>query len=342
MRFRQNSFLLGLLLLISAPVCAERTDEVTLYNGNTITGEVKSLQQGKLKVKTDRAGTIYFEWEFVHHVTSSEFFEVENLRGEFFYGMLAQGTEAQELVVVGPAESVVLEMDRVVAMLPIRQTFWGRVDGSINLGGSYTSADSIFQYSFEGDATYRQQKYEASVGLSSIQNRQDDREDIVRDSLAFDYTRFHKNRYFGTGSLAFSRNSELGYDFRTQIGYAFGRAFMQSVRSRFSARFGLSVSREKPTGEDFDDTYLSAAIGGRYHFFLYNFPKTDITVDLTLYPGISEWPRVQGDFSATLKREIVTDFTVNFSAYDSYDSDPPGDATENHDYGVILSIGWTF
>jgi hypothetical protein len=88
---------------------------------------------------------------------------------------------------------------------------------------------------------------------------------------------------------------------------------------------------------------LSAIFRGQYHFFLYNYPKTDISVDLGVLPSISEWPRLRVEFNATLNREIITDFTVNFSVYDSYDSDPPSvEAVANHDYGVILSIGWTF
>ncbi len=341
-RALRHALLISLLLLITSPVFSARTDELVLDNGNVITGEIKSLQQAKLKFKTDQADTLYLKWKFVHSVTSSNFFEVKNQRGEFFYGMLSAGTEERKLVIIGPAETVVLDMSKVVAILPIKQTFLGRVSGSFNLGTSFTSADNIWQYSVESDATYRQPKYQASITLSSIQTRQEDRDTILRDTLDFSYSRHYKNRYFGTGMLTFSRNSELGIDFRTQISYALGRSFIQTNRSRFSGSAGLAIIRETPAGGEPNDRYLSGIFGARYHFFLYNFPKTDIAVEISLLPGITDWPRVRGEFNATLKREIITDFTINFSAYDSYDSDPPTDAVANHDYGVILSIGWTF
>jgi hypothetical protein len=345
MRGRLNALLIVVLVAMTSPAVAERTDELVLFNGNTITGEVKSLQQGKLKFKTDHADTIFIEWEYVRSLASSNFFEVENQVGEFFYGMLATGTEERKLSIIGPTRTVVLEMERVVAILPIKQTFWGRIDGSLNLGFSFTSADSIFQYSLESDASYRVRKYTGSITLSSIQTRQESRDDIVRDSLEFRYTRYHKNRYFGSGSLTFSRNTELGIDFRTQVAYSFGRNFIQTNRTRLSGNVGLAVNREKPIGEAPNDQYLSAIFGGRYHFFLYNYPKTDIVVDLTLMPGITEWPRTRIEFNASLRREVIKDFTINLSAYDSYDSDPPSDSTASqihHDYGVILSVGWTF
>jgi hypothetical protein len=347
MRTRLSALLAGALLLVSSSVFAQKIAEVVLWNGNTITGEVKSLQQGKLKFKTDHAGTIYIEWEFLKSVTSANFFEVENQQGEFFYGMLSAGPEERKLVVIGPTQTVVLDMEQVIEIMPIRKTFWGKVDGSLNLGLSFTSADNILQYSIESDATYRQRKYSAKITLSSIQTRieieQEDRETTFRDNLDFTYTRYLKNRNFVSGSLDFTRSSELGIDLRAEIGWALGRTFVQSIRTRLSAAAGLTVSRETPIVEEPSDHFLSAAILGRYQFFLYNYPKTDISVDLSVLPGITDWPRMRVNFNGSLKREIITDFTVNLSIFDSYDSDPPGgDEAANHDFGVILSVGWTF
>ena len=342
MRARLPVLLNLALLLVAGSALAQKTDELVLWNGNTITGEVKSLQQGKLKFKTDHAGTIYIEWEFINSVTSTNFFEVENQQGEFFYGMLSAGSEGRQLVVVGPTQTVVLDMERVVEIMPIKQTFWGQVDGSINVGASLTSADSIFQYSVESDATYRVRKFSAKVALSMIETRQDERDTTFKDSLDFTYTRYRKNRYFGSGFISFNRSSELGIDFRAELGGLYGRNFVQSSRTRLSGAAGLTVSRETPTGAEPSDNILSALIRGQYHFFLYNYPKTDIFVDLGVLPSITDWPRLRVEFNAALNREIVTDFTVNFSVYDSYDSDPPGEALANHDFGVILSVGWTF
>jgi len=347
MRVRLPALLIGAILLFAGPAYAQRTDEIVLWNGNSITGEVKSLQQGKLKFKTDHAGTIYIEWAFIHSVTSTTFFEVENQQGDFFYGMLSAGPKERMLVVIGPTQTVVLDMEQVVEIMPIRKTFWGKVDGSLNLGFSFTSADNILQYSIESDATYRQPKYSAAITLNSIQTRieteQEDRDTTFRDNLDFTYTRYHKNRYFGSGTLAFTRSSELGIDLRSELGWVMGRSFVQTNRSRLAAAAGLTVSRETPIGEEPSDYALSGAIRGGYHFFLYNYPKTDISVDLSVFPGITDWPRVRVNFNGSLKREIITDFTVNLSIFDSYDSDPPGgEEAANHDLGIILSVGWTF
>lgn len=329
-------------LLVAYPAGAQRSDVVVLDNGNAITGEIKSLQQGKLKFKTDNIGTIYCEWDHVQSLSSSNLFEVENQNGVFHYGMLIATTEGKTLAILESEDTIILDMEDVVAIMPIKKTFLERIDGSLNVGFSFTSADNILQYSLESDATYRKRKYMASIRLSSIQTRQEGKDDIIRDSLGFSYTRDFGKRYFGRGSLDFSRNSELGIALRTQLGYSFGRNVIQTNRTRLSWNTGFAISSETPIGEEATEKNLSAVLGAKYHFFLYNFPKTDILIEFSILPGITDWPRNRVDINASLRREIIKDFTLNFSFYDSYDSDPPAEATSNHDYGAIFSIGWTF
>ena len=52
--------------------------------------------------------------------------------------------------------------------------------------------------------------------------------------------------------------------------------------------------------------------------------------------------RYRVEFQAAARREIFTDFTIQLSVQDSYDSDPPSEAASNHDLAVILSLGWIF
>ena len=349
MRVCLNALLTVAFLLAASSALAQKTDELVLWNGNTITGEVKSLQQGKLKFKTDHAGTIYIEWEFVNAISSSSFFDVENQDGVHYYGSLSKAEESGFLMVLGPTGPVVLDMDQVVTIAPIKKTFWNRVDGSLNIGASYTSADSILQYSLEGDATYRQQKYSEKITLSSIQTRIETEEEenknvTFRDSLDFTFTRYRKDRYFAAGTLAFTRSSELGIDLRTELGWVYGRRFKQTNKSNLQAAAGLTVSRDTPIDDEKPSSiFLSAAFLGRYHFFLYNYPKTDLLIELSVLPGITDWPRVRVNFNGSIKREIITDFTVNFSISDAFDSQPPGgEEAANHDLAVVLSVGWTF
>jgi hypothetical protein len=61
-----------------------------------------------------------------------------------------------------------------------------------------------------------------------------------------------------------------------------------------------------------------------------------------LYPSLSHWGRVRLEFNGQFNREIVKDFTVGFTIYDSFDSDPPTEGARKNDVGLSLTIGWTF
>ena len=249
---------------------------------------------------------------------------------------------AWQLVVAGEERRVVLDMEAVVQIQPIKKIFWQRVYGNIDLGLSYTTADSSLQYSLGAAATYRQPRYSESVKLTSLQTRREGAEDILRDNLSFSYTRYHNKGYFGTGSLVFSRNTELGINLRTEVGYAFGRYFLVTNRSQLSGRAGFSFSRENPSGDAPTTSAAWAVLGARYHFFLYNFPKTDIVAEISVLPSITQWPRTRVNLNLSLRREIIGDFMIGVSVYDAYDSEPPEGANAKHDLALVLSVGWTF
>ena len=331
----------AVLVLNATAVFAAKTDVVVFENGKEIIGEVKNFKQGKLKFDTDQADNIYINWDYVHFLTASEIFEVYDTTGAVYYGNLGTTERERELVVIGEEESVVLDMDTVVQFEPIEKTFWQRVDGNIDLGLSYTSADSSLQYSLDAGATYRQRKYNASIGLTSIQTRREGVDDILRDNLTFKYTRYHKKRYFGTGTLEFSRNTELGIDFRTELGYAFSRYAIVTNRQRLSGGVGFSVTHEDQTGAESSETDGWGFLGVRYHFFLYHYPETDIVADLSVQPSITDWPRNRVNFSVSLRREFLDDFSVSLSVYDNYDSEPPEGANAKHDLAVVLAFGWS-
>src|SRR3982750_3261284 len=84
--------LAGLFLLLGVgTVEAQKTDSVSIRNGDRITGEVKSLSRGLLKYSTDDLGTVYIEWDKVDRISTTRVLEVHLLSGRKFYGPLGHG-----------------------------------------------------------------------------------------------------------------------------------------------------------------------------------------------------------------------------------------------------------
>ena len=61
-RVSQTIFVLAALLCTTLLEARDKTDIVSLKNGDRVTGEIEELQRGKLTVKTDSMGTVSIEW----------------------------------------------------------------------------------------------------------------------------------------------------------------------------------------------------------------------------------------------------------------------------------------
>jgi hypothetical protein len=64
------------LLLIPIAAFGANTDVIMMRNGDRMTGEVKQLSRGQLKLETDDAGTIYIEWDKIVGIKTALNYEV--------------------------------------------------------------------------------------------------------------------------------------------------------------------------------------------------------------------------------------------------------------------------
>lgn len=322
---------------------AAKTDVLILMNGDHITGEIKKLEYGMLEYSTDSMSKIYIEWKDVRRLTSTSFFEVEIKNGSRYFGRFDEPVRDGALVVAQATGAVQLEMLEVVRVRPIKQTFWSRMDGSLSAGLNYTRASEVLQASFSFDTTYRHAHWESTFKLSSIITRQEGRDDQNRDDLSIDYIRFLKNRYFAGGVLAFQRNTELGIAFRTLVGGVAGRHLVQTNRQDFALGGGLATNYEETTSDSDAQQSLEAVATLVWRRYKFDTPKQNLTMSLTVFTGLTGGRRLRGSFDTNWRQEIVVkDFFLNIQLYDNYDSDPPTEDAGNNDFGIILSLGWSW
>jgi hypothetical protein len=141
-----------MMMAAAVPAIAARTDVIVLRNGDRLTGEVIELRQGKLKVKTDDMSTISIEWDKIAGVTTAERYDVTMRDGTRLLGRLAAGPARSVQVVADGGTSTSVAMADIVSMAAIKSGFLGRIDGSVDLGGSYTKASGVAQVSLDAEA----------------------------------------------------------------------------------------------------------------------------------------------------------------------------------------------
>lgn len=327
-------------LLSGEPVLAERTDVVTLDNGDEVTCEIKDLTRGKLRVKTDSMGTIYMDWVHVWHLESKDTFQLLLANGEYRFGTLERGERPHYVSIVSGETTVQIPMSMVVMLHAIDSDFWDRVTGSVSLGFNFTKASDIGQLNFFFTPSYRARKYQLNLSLSSINTFDGNAETTQRQNHSFGYTRLLADRWFFGTSLGYEANDELGLNLRASLAGGLGRHLKQTETSSLDAFVGLQGTTEEFVQSE-PQQNIEGILRGQYSIYDYDNLIKDIGLDLTLYPSLTDWGRTRARGNARVSWEIVNDFTIDLNLYGDYDSDGDEDAAST-DYGIVATFGYKF
>jgi Protein of unknown function, DUF481 len=331
----------GLLLFaLAGTALAQKTDVIVLFNGDHVTGEIKSYSAGRLSVETDIGSDLSLKWNRITSITSDRQFEIETTDGSYYYGSLAPSTPPGQLV-VADGKTTTLDFLSVVRISPIHQTFWRRWDGSLDLGFNYTQASQIVQLNLNANAIFRRPTFAATASINTFFSSQSGVPSSQRANFALGYQKFLKDRWLVAGFGGVDRNLDLGLNLRITIGAGYGRYFIQTNRTTFAGLLGISADHEDPvTGTA---SYEAAAvIGAQFSTFTYDFPKITVNATLQVLPYLTDSGRVRVEFNVQAKREIVRDFYLSLSIFDSFDSRDPSTQQAKNDWGPVLSLGWTF
>lgn len=342
---RSLAIVLVATFCVPSLLSAQKTDVVTLKRGDAITGEVKELTRGKLTYKTDDMGTIEIEWPKIAHVVSRHFFEIDTRWGRQYYGKLDRTETSGELLVI-LQDTASLRMENVVYIVPIRGSFWSRLDGYVDLGFDFVKANNLRTLNGAGQVRYRGTRWDGQLKGSSYLQGQDSVSTTSRQSLEFQAARLLSGRFNVTAAMAAESNSQLALDLRTTIGAgATFDAFTTNLHSLYF-RALLSYARETYATEATDGSEGrntgQVDFGANYDLFRFVFPKTDIKSTLDVIPILSESGRVRIDFDTRISYEVFKDFTLSLRFWDNFDSRNPSSGVKENDYGLSFGLGYKF
>jgi Protein of unknown function, DUF481 len=330
-----------LLMLLSDTAYAQRTDVVRLANGDRFTGEISSLTKNQLQLKTDDAGTVALEWDKVVSLESTREFDVTTLDGRRFLGSLSAGAP-HSLIIRGAAGEVSLPPLEVTEITPIGMSFWRKLDGSLDVGFSYTRSSEVAQLSVNTTTLYRNPAFEARLyGSATLTYNGDDGSRDDRGTIQASYLRFRGQQLFIGAGVGFESNESLGLLLRSQVAAVAGARLINTNRAQLAVSAGLSANDERNV--DADPTQnLEGLFTFRSSYYTYDRPRTNIDVSLQYYPGLTDWGRQRIQLDAGAKREIWKDVFISINLFDTFDSRPPTTSAKTNDVGVVLSFGWSY
>ena len=336
--------LLALILLplyVASPnaIAHPKTDIVTLYNGDRLTGEIKQLEGGILKLSTDSMGTVNIEWQEIASIDSEFFYEFQLSSGVRHFGSVDDSTRPGQLIVAELGDKKDLEWLKVVRIRPIASNIIDRIDAYFSAGYSYTRANSLTQTSVKANIAYEDEKSRSRLDARSNLT---DSDDEASSSSKVDIDRAvwtRREGVFRSFQGNYEQNDELDLNYRLGVGAGFGRHFLDTYRNRLVGVAGLQVITEDNKSEGTDQN-LELYLTSRYEAWRFNTPELHLDFSLNLYPSITESGRVRSSSDLSLRWEIVEDFFYDISAYGTYDNRAEGDS--GVDYGVTTGLGYDF
>jgi len=337
-------------MLLAWPMVAhaQKTDVITLRNGDKITGEVKGLSGGKLDYKTDDVGRLSVEWVKVAGVSSTHIFEVEMSSGTKFFGRLAVGAQ-EGLLVVSGLSSDTLEVLAVVAISELEAGILQRTKAFLDVGTTLAKANQAKTLSVSGEAAYRGDKMGSTFAFDSYAQGQDSVETTSQNSASLEVTRFLQHRSSALLMVQAQQNTELDLLLRLTGGAGVSRVVHQSNKSEIAVGAGLAVTQERYSSTSTDSTTpensqssLEAVFSAEWSAFQFDSPKLDFATSLRIYPSLSSFGRVRGEFGTRVKYEVVKDFHVGINFTDTFDSQPPEADAAKNDFIFSLTIGWSY
>ena len=337
-------WLFGLLMLASAALPAparEKTDIIRLKNGDRITGEIKYLARGMLTVKTDSMSTVEIKWQDVESIQSPFLFTVQDTQGQLYVGSLQAAADVRHVNIVGPTPTNNLDHLRVVQIQELEGSIWKRFSGVADLGYSFTKASDRTQFNFSGDVTYRTERYAGKFDYSSTVGTSKGESDVNRQNASITGNVYFARKWLAFAQMSYDHNLELQLDRRTTFLGGPGYKITQSNRSMLTLIGAAAFTRESYYGQDVAQN-AEGVVGIDAQFFKLYSPKVDITNRFVYMPNFTTWGRQRMEFNSNVRIEVLRDFYVTLTFYDSYDSKPPSETATGNDYGFTTGLSWSF
>jgi len=343
----KNFIILFLTLVCVTSTYAKNDDDVVvLKNGDRLTGEIKGLQRGELKIKADyMAEAVRLDWTRIERIESKSTFIISLVDGKLFTSAMrllpSNSNDVPNFIIGQSADAFRVHQSDVIRILPVEPGFWKRLEGSIDFGLSFTSGNDQYQTSLTATTTYRTGDHSFTASIDSAFSGQREGTSTARRQFTFDYRKQLTPRYFVGGFFDLLHSDQQSLNLRTSIGGLVGRNLRQTEGSRLSIFGGVVGTREKySTSLGKPESTNADALAG-VDLNIFQFKATDIRTRFSLFPSLTTPGRMRMQTTSDLRIKIVKDLYWGFHLYENYDSKPPVRADKN-DLGISTSLGWKF
>lgn len=332
--------LLAAVLAMGCAVAAQ-ADEVLFKNGDRLTGEIVSADEGKLTIKTAVAGEVVVNLSDVKTFTTEKPLELRMKSGERVTASAASSDSAGQVKIQseGQARDVVLED---VKYVNFNEGWTGAVVAGATIARGNTFSEDI-NLSFDLNKRREIDRWTINGGYNYGKQRNNDTntKNVSTDNwfAAGKYDYFFTEKFYAFGALRTEHDRIADLDYRIVPSAGLGYFWIDQPGFKFDTEAGLAYVIEK-YDDGREDDFLSARLA--YHLKK-DFQDGKITFfhDLEYYPSLERIDDFLIVADAGLRATITGNMFAEYRFEYRYDA-TPAEGKHFTDLRHVVGVGWKF
>lgn len=342
--FTKIAEIIFLLIIPGISYCQSNKDTLGFKNGNSIIGEIKSLDKGVIIIETDYSENDFnIEWSDVKSINAGTRFLITLKDGLRFNGIIQSMGDSGKVILKGQRttskeeETIEASLSDIVYLKGLSSKFWSRAYANIDIGLSLTKANNLRQFSGRTKLGYLADKWQGDFYYDALRSKQDSVEATNRQevNLAFNY--FLPRDWLVGASINFLTNTEQALELRTTSKLGIGKFLIHTNKHYWKALGGISLNNENFSNTTESRSSVEGFVGSELNLF--DIGDLSLFNSIFVYPSFTESGRWRSDLKLDLKYDLPRDFYVRFGVTLNYDNRPAVVGKET-DYVLNFSVGW--
>lgn len=335
----RRSILFLFTFLFLAALVYSQSDSLIFKNGNTIVGEVKTMDRNILTIETDYSDDDFtIEWDGVREIYTETYFLITLTDGSRHNGSLRSAGPGKINILTENGQTFEIDHLDIVILDDIDQGFWSQLYASIDFGLDITKANNFRQVSMRSNAGYIAKRWQLDGSFNSYFSRQDEIQDNKRKDGGITFKYFLPHDWYPMASLDFLSNTEQQLQLRTTGKLGIGKYIIHSNHLYWGFSGGANYNNENYSVDSIPDRKSwEGFIGTELNMF--NTGDLSLLTSILAYPSITESGRWRTDFKFDAKYDLPLDFYIKLGLTVNYDNQPAPGSPET-DYIFHTGFGW--
>jgi len=365
-----------LVLFVFCNVTDASADQITLANGDIISGKVETVSAGSVRIVTDYAGAITVDFRQVANLEIEENGRISLQNGDVITGRIVS-MSGESVAIASPVlQDLTIPRDLFKGFnVPVEEVSASELEqtretlkkteeklataeakvenlssisklwsGSLSLGtqlrrGNTDSSDARF----DAIAIRKAPREELSLRFYSDYGETDGETDTNEIFGEVKLKVFRTDRFYLFGLTNMEYDEMENLDLRAQVFGGPGYIFIKTDKTNLLGEIGAGLTGEffdEEEGDDEENLEASLRLNAEWRQKL--FDNAEFFQGLILYPSLSEFGDYRLRSESTLVTPLSEQWAIKLSLVDDYDSSPENKDTKKNDLRFVSSIQYTY